>query len=132
MSRRLLVPLLLLAALAGCKSPAMVSGTITYREKIALPADAIVKVAIEDVTAADAPPRLVASIAFGAAGRQVPIPYSLTLNDTRDLDPKHQYALRVRIESATGELMFINDTRYGVITNGVTEQDVVVKRVAAP
>jgi uncharacterized lipoprotein YbaY len=52
--------------------------------------------------------------------------------NTKDIDPKHQYVLRVRIESAAGELLFINDTRYGVITNGVFEQDVVVKRVAAP
>ncbi len=132
MSRWLVIPLLVLAALAGCKSVDTVSGTITYRERMALPNDAVVKVAIEDVTVADAPGRLVASITFGTQGRQVPIPYSLTLNDAKVLDPKHQYALRVRIESSGGELLFINDTRSGVITNGVFEQDVVVKRVAAP
>lgn len=132
MKNLMCLPLLALLALAGCKSPGTVYGTITYHEKIALPSDAVVKVAIEDASLADAPARLVASVAFGAAGRQLPIPYSLTLMNTKDIDAKHQYVLRVRIESAAGELLFINDTRYGVITNGVFEQDVVVKRVAAP
>ncbi len=132
MHRWLVIPLLLLSALAGCRSAATVSGTITYRERMALPRDAVIRVVIEDVTLADAPARPIASVAFGAAGRQVPIPYTITLNDPKVLEPRHQYALRVRIESASGELMFINDTRYGVLTNGVFQQDVVVKRVAAP
>ena len=134
--------LVALLGLAGCKGGSItVSGTVTYRERVALPRDAVVRVAVYDLTAAEAlvghiggdqPARPIASVAFGTQGRQVPIPYTLTLGDPGVLDPKHQYTLRVRIESASGELLFINDTRYGVLTNGVLQQDVVVKRVAAP
>ena len=66
------------------------------------------------------------------ARMQVPIAYAVTVTNPNTIDPKHQYGLRVRIEDGNGGLMFINDTRYGVITNGVLHQDVVVKRVAAP
>jgi len=133
MRELVLIPLVALLALAGCKSgDVTVSGTVTYRERMALPPDAVVKVAIEDVSLGDAPVRLIASTEIKTAGRQVPIGFAITLMDPGSIDPKHQYGLRVRIEDGAGALMFINDTRYSVITNGVLKQDVVVKRVAAP
>jgi putative lipoprotein len=126
---------LALAVLIGapaCKpSPVTVSGTVTYRERMALPADGVMRIAIEDLSAPGTTPRVLASTAIQTAGRQVPIPYQITLMDPTTIDPKHEYGLRVRIEARDGALLFINDTRYGVLTNGVVKQDVVVKKVAA-
>jgi putative lipoprotein len=125
--------LALLLGTPGCKpAPVTVSGTVTYRERMALPQDAVLRIAIEDLSAPGNPPHQLATTVIKTAGRQVPIPYQITLMDPTTVDPKHEYALRVRIESHDGALMFINDTRYGVLTNGVVKQDVVVKRVAAP
>lgn len=133
MRRTPFIPLLALLAICACKPGGItVSGAVSYRERIALPPDAIVRVAIEDVTLAGAPATLVATSELRPAGRQVPIPYSITLMDPATIDPKHLYGLRVRIEDGAGSLLFVNDTHLGVITNGVFKQDVVVKRVAAP
>jgi putative lipoprotein len=117
----------------GCKSaPVTVSGTVTYRERIALPEDAVMRIAIEDLSAPGATPQVLVSTVIKTAGRQVPIPYQITLTDPSTVDPKHEFGLRVRIETHEGTLLFINDTRYGVLSNGVLKQDVVVKHVAAP
>lgn len=133
MRRTAVVTLLGLLSLAGCKpGNVVVSGNVTYRERMALPPNAIVRISIEDVSLADTGPHLVASTVVPTAGHQVPIAYTITLADPKQIDPKHQYALRARIEDGHGELLFVNDTRYGVITNGVFRQDVIVKRVAAP
>jgi putative lipoprotein len=116
----------------GCKpSPVTVSGTVTYRERMALPADAVMKISIEDLSAPGSTPGVLASTVLKIAG-QVPVSYQITVVDPTRIDPKHEYGLRVRIESHDGSLLFINDTRYGVLTNGVVRQDVVVKKVAAP
>jgi putative lipoprotein len=124
---------LALLACAACKpAPVTVSGTVTYRERMALPSDAVIRVAIEDLSRPDTPAPLLASATIKTAGRQVPLHYEITVTDPTRVDPKHEYGLRVRIEGGDGTLLFINDTRYGVITNGVLQQDVVVKRVAAP
>jgi len=122
-----------LVCVSGCKpAPTTVSGTVTYRERMALPDDAVMRIAIEDLSAPGATPRLLASTVIKTAGRQVPIPYQITLMDPSTIDPKHEFGLRVRIETRDGTLLFVNDTHYGVLTNGVLKQDVVVKRVAAP
>ena len=117
-------------ALAGCKAVEL-TGTVTYRERMALPADAVIRVAVEDVSSADAPSGVVASTVVTGGGRQVPIPFTIPLADPKAIDSRHAYALRARIESADGKLLFINDTRYPVITNGIFKVQVVVKRVAA-
>ncbi|HUK64621.1 MAG TPA: YbaY family lipoprotein [Dongiaceae bacterium] len=122
-----------LVAVPACKpEPVTVAGTVTYRERMALPADAVMRIGIEDLSAPGSPARPLASTVIKTAGRQVPIPYQITLMDPTTIDPKHEYGLRIRIETHEGVLLFINDTRYGVLTNGVLKQDVVVKHVAAP
>src|SRR5262245_14458477 len=66
-------------------------GTVTYREKAALPPDATVEVRLEE-TARGTPPTTIDGTTFGAAGRQVPLPFTLEFN--RDLlKSEHTYAL---------------------------------------
>lgn len=109
-------------ALAACattpaEQPVTVTGSITYRERIALPPTAQVEITLADVSLADAPSRTIAQQAFTADGRQVPFAFSLTI-DQRQLDPRHSYAMSARITDASGKLMFITDTRNSVAFDG--------------
>lgn len=90
-----------------------VSGSIAYRERIALPEDAQIEVRIDDVSLADAPSKTIARQAFGADGQQVPIAFLIRL-DRAAIEPRHSYAVAARITGADGRLMFITDTRHSV------------------
>ncbi len=92
------------------EQPVSVAGSITYRERIALPPTAQVEIRIDDVSLADAPSRTIARQSFTADGRQVPFPFRLTV-DRRQLDLRGSFALSARITDASGRLMFITDTR---------------------
>jgi len=101
------------ASTAPAERTIAVTGSVTYRERIALPPTAQIEVTLADVSLADAPSRTLASQRFGAEGRQVPFAFALTV-DRADLDPRHSYAVSARITDADGKLMFITDTRNSV------------------
>src|SRR5215831_5283212 len=116
-----------LAVLGGCGSgkgsaPAaepqsVLTGTVTYRERIALPPNARVEVRLEDVSQADAPADEIATQTVATNGKQVPIPFELRY-PTRSIDSSHRYAVRASITSADGDLMFTTAMRYAVLTGG--------------
>lgn len=133
----------MLLALSGCTTAqvapdsaaggttARVTGSVTYRERIALPPAAVVNVRLVDVSRADAPSELLAEQVIAASGRQVPIAFALAYDPSRII-AAHTYAVQVRIEDA-GRLLFISDTHHPVITRGQPHHvDVVVRRVAGP
>ena len=108
------------ASTAPAERTITVSGSVTYRERIALPPTARIEVKLDDVSLADAPSRTLASQCFAAEGKQVPFAFALTI-DRADLDPRHSYAVSARITDADGKLMFITDTRNSVtFTSGST------------
>jgi putative lipoprotein len=118
------------ASAAGAE-PGRVTGSVTYRERIALPPTAVVKVRLVDVSHADAPAELLAEQAIIAAGRQVPFAFALAF-DAAAIDPAHTYAVQARIEDE-GRLLFVSDTHHPVITRDQPlNVDIVVRRVAAP
>jgi len=97
-------------------SSPMITGTVTYRVRMALPPDAAIDVRLEDVSRADAPATVVAENIFAAAGKQVPIPFQLPYSE-KDIQPNHRYQVRARI--TVGEkLILTTTTAYPVITNG--------------
>ena len=90
--------------LTGCATVQMqqLNGTVSYRERIALPAETEVRVALEDVTVADKSARLVAEQIIRPSThstQQVPISFSLNY-DARAIEPKHQYRLVADIRDA--------------------------------
>jgi putative lipoprotein len=90
-----------------------VSGSIAYRERIALPEDAQIEVRVDDVSLADAPSKTIARQAFAADGQQVPIDFLIRFDRSR-VEPRHSYAVAARITGADGKLMFSTDTRNSV------------------
>lgn len=92
-----------------------VTGTIMYRQKIALPPDAVITVSLEDVSLQDAPAKIIAQQVIKQSG-QVPIPFSISYNPM-EINGKNTYAIGAKI--TVGEkLLFINKTSYPVITKG--------------
>ncbi len=94
----------------------MITGTVTYLVRMALPPDAAIDVRLEDVSRADAPAKLIAENIFAAAGKQVPIPFQLPYSPG-DIDPTHRYQVRASI-TENNQLRFTTTTAYPVITNG--------------
>ncbi len=107
--------LLALAMVAGCANDAVVTGTVTYREKIALPADAVVEVVLQDVSRADAPARELGRVRLTDAG-QPPLDFAIAY-DPAAIDSAHTYAVRARI-TVGDELRFVTDRRHPVLTRG--------------
>jgi uncharacterized lipoprotein YbaY/heat shock protein HslJ len=107
--------------------PARITGSITYRERIALSPQTLVEVELRDVSRADAPARVLARQRISGAG-QVPLRFGLEY-DPDEIDERMSYALSARI-SQGGQLLFISDTHTPVLTRGAgTQADLVLVRV---
>jgi putative lipoprotein len=126
---------LLSLTVAGCgayhgtpPSRGAVTGSVTYRERSALPPDAVVRVQLSDVSRHDAAAIPVAQTTLTPAGRQVPLPFELRY-DPKAIDSTHTYAVRATIESG-GRLVFTTTTASTVITRGrPTHVDLVLSGV---
>jgi putative lipoprotein len=112
----------------GGGAAASVTGTITYRERIALPPDVVIKVQLVDVSRSDAPAVVIGEQVFEAGGRQVPFAFEIPYDPSK-IDERMSYAVQVRIED-NGQLRFISDRHYPVITRDApTRVDLVLRSV---
>lgn len=91
------------------------TGTVSYREKIALPDGAQLTVRIFDVTKAGEPATLIAEGTFPAVGPS-PIAFALAY-DSAKVDANGLYAAEAVIESA-GETLFATPERIPVLPHG--------------
>ncbi len=94
-----------------------VTGSVTYRERMALPPDAVIDVQLADVSVADVTSQTVADSLINAEGRQVPVPFTLTYDPTQ-IVPAHHYSVRATIRSGDGMMMFSSTQAYPVLTHG--------------
>lgn len=102
----------------------VLTGTVTYRQRIALPAGSVISVQLQDVSKQDVAATVVASQTITTTGENVPIPFTLTY-DPAQIDAKFTYALSVRI-TIDGQLAWLNTERYAVLTNGAPTSGVEV------
>ena len=96
--------------------PVRVTGTIAWRERMAVAPDADIIVRLQDVSRMDAPAVVLAEQRFKAGTRQPPYPFELPVDASR-IDPRMRYTVSARVEHQ-GRLLFINDTSYPVLTQG--------------
>jgi uncharacterized lipoprotein YbaY/membrane-bound inhibitor of C-type lysozyme len=96
--------------------PNTVSGTVSYMVRMALPADAVIEVKLQDVSRADAPAMVIAEEKITLGDRQAPVPFELKF-DPAKIDPGHTYAVSARI-LIHGHLEFVSDKSYAVLTRG--------------
>ena len=104
---------------------ATLSGTITTAQPAELPADAVIQVQLQDTSLADAPATIIGEQIIPAAGVTFPIPFEITYNPN-DIQDNHTYTMSVRIEDASGKLLYINTTSTPVLTNGAPTDNVEV------
>ncbi len=91
---------------------AALSGTVTYRQPLALTPEAEVQVELRDVSRQDAEAPLIAKRVIEKPG-QVPIAFTLDYDPTL-IEPGHAYAVSARITDR-GQLQFVTDTRVAVL-----------------
>ena len=101
---------------SGQEPNAAVSGTVAYRERIALTPGASLVVELRDVSLADAAAPLIARQTIANPG-QVPINFKVAYSRD-DINSRNTYAIQARIIESDGRLAFINDTAHHVITRG--------------
>jgi putative lipoprotein len=121
-----------MAILALAASPTLaqtVQGTATYRERMALPAGAVLEAVIEDVSRADAPAAMVARTRVVSPG-QPPIAFTIAYDPARIL-ADNRYAVRARI-LLDDQILFTSDVAVPVVTGGhPTTVSLVLRRVGA-
>ena len=108
-----------------------VTGTVTYRERIALSPGATLVVQLRDVSLQDASSILIAEKVIPSPG-QLPIKFRVK-HKRADLDQRNTYSITARIKESDGRLAFVNDTAYEVITRGNPNKvDMVLVMVEPP
>ena len=103
-----------LALLGGQSHAGSVTGTATYRERIALPPDATLYVELQDISRADAAAVTLAAQRYALNG--VPSEFELSFDDAL-IHEGMTYAVRGAIYRGE-ELLFTTDTIHPVLTNG--------------
>jgi putative lipoprotein len=105
----------------------IVSGTVTYRERMALPPDAALQMQLQDESATGTP-KLLAEEKIELAMQQVPVAFELNYDPAR-VEPKHKCSLSARIVSG-GKVLFRGDKEIGALATGRPEHvDLILKRV---
>ena len=106
---------------------ASISGTVTYRLRIALTPEAEVQIELRDVSRQDVDAPLIAKRVVARPG-QVPIAFTLDYDPTL-VEAGHTYAISARITDR-GQLQFVTDTRVAVL--GATATGTSVEILVVP
>ena len=115
--------------LSGCAtSNAMVEiqGEVWYRERIALPSDAVMSIKVQDVSLMDAPAVVIAE--FERSDVSTPTPFQFLINADQ-FEAGHTYTVSARI-SLDNKLMFINEQAYRIDLDSSEPMSVLLQKVA--
>ena len=104
---------------AATPSESVVKGTVAYRERIALPADAVVEVWLTDISPGIVTMAIIAQTTVKAEGRQVPLPFELRYDPSR-IDKARNYGVRAVIKSGENTL-FQSESPALAISQGVAK-----------
>lgn len=111
---------------SGGSYPPEVTGTVSYRERFALPPDAELRVTLYETKAAGAEPSFIAEQTVPRPG-QVPLRFRVAFPPSV-IDARAGYTLVARIEIG-GRLVFVNERPVPVLTLGnPSVADIVVTR----
>jgi len=107
-----------------------VTGTVIYRERMALPPDAVIEVQLLEVTGADAKAKVVAEETSRLGARQVPVPFEIRY-DPGKIEASGTYRVSARI-LIHGQPQFVTAQPYLVLTGGnPSHLDLILQRVSA-
>jgi uncharacterized lipoprotein YbaY/heat shock protein HslJ len=120
---------ILTAYVSSAVAASAITGTATFRERMALPPGAVFEATLEDVSRADAPSRVLGGTRIESPGPP-PIRFSIAY-EPAVIDARYSYVVRARI-TVGGKPMFTTDTAHPVLGgNGATHVDLLLKRVGA-
>jgi len=108
-------------AVSAAAAPAQagsLSGSASYRERIALPPDAVFEAVLIDTALADAPARELGRVRLQPAG-QPPFRFTIRYRDA-DLTPIGRYSVRATLRQGE-RLLFTTDTITPVLTGGPSQ-----------
>jgi uncharacterized lipoprotein YbaY/heat shock protein HslJ/uncharacterized lipoprotein NlpE involved in copper resistance len=111
----LAVATLAAAAVLAAAGEQLVTGTASYRERIALPPGAVFEAVLEDVTDGDAPVVELGRATIEDPGAP-PFEFEIAYDPTA-VDPSHAYSVRTQI-SVGRRLMFVSEAAHPVLTAG--------------
>jgi putative lipoprotein len=113
------------------QGPLTINGTATYRERMALPPDAVFEVTLEDISRADATADVLGRARIENPGNP-PFHFSIDY-DPAQIVASHTYVVRARVTEA-GKLLFTSDQRYQVLTLGHGSEIamMMLRRVSTP
>lgn len=98
-----------------------VEGSVSYRERMLMPAGSTLTVRVQDVSRADARAETISEISYTLDGSGPPFGYRMRVFNDR-VDPQHTYAVRAEIHDPRGRLMYTTDQRHEVLTRGASNE----------
>lgn len=93
--------------------PVTLTGTAYYRERIALPPNAVFTAMLEGVSLMDVASVVLGSVSLDPAGSP-PFAYTIAY-DNEAIKPGHRYNIRAKI-TVDGQLIFISDSMHPVLS----------------
>ncbi len=108
----------------GSVELSVLSGSVSYRERIALPEGSVIEVALQDISKADVAATVIASSTIVTTGENVPVPFELSY-DSSLIAASSTYSVSARI-IVDGELRWANQVSVPVLTNGAATSSVEV------
>ena len=113
----------------GAQPGGIITGTVTYLERIALPEDAQIEVILVDTSAPDVTTQLIGQQLIAANGKQAPVAFKIEY-PVEEFDPAHVYTLQARI-TLGNQPLFDTPQPIPVLTAGnpVTGVEIIVQPV---
>jgi putative lipoprotein len=103
----------------------LISGSLMYRERLALPPDAQVNVELAYSPGEDEMPVVIGLESFTSSGKQVPFDFSVPY-DPAEIDGRRNYFLQARIDHTSEKFCFVSGDPVKVITRGNPSDDVMI------
>ncbi|GIU22782.1 lipoprotein [Shewanella colwelliana] len=124
-----LLPVAMAASvLVGCATPnasVEIQGEVWFKERIALPAEAILSVQLQDVSKMDVPAVVIAELERSDV--TTPAPFQFVIPSDQ-FEPGHRYAIGAKI-TLGDELMFINTQSYPIDISNQGPMSVLIQKV---
>lgn len=106
-----------------------VSGTVNIRQRIALPANAVLTVTVSDASLSDAPSKVITQRVMRTDGKQAPFSFSLPYNPA-DIQPNARILLSAAV-AIDNRIVMVTENVLPVISNGANNADLVLVPVAS-
>ena len=107
-----------------------VTGSVYYRERVALPEHAMVTVTLADASKQDVAVKVLSQVSFPAAGKQVPFNFALPYSMAQ-IPANSRIIVSARID-IDGQLLYTTPRMYEVVSNGQGSVEIQLERVNGP